>query len=556
MAVTPRSCLVCEGILQHTYQASLTLVRQPQRRWPAGFLLFRRFASNETHEEHVSVPCASSGRITVSLYNIHRYPPTTPLLLYLPPLSQQQREAEEGEAAREPGSVDSRNGPSSPPPPPLFLLRQPYPVVSIHYRWSAADDDGYRDRDRDRDRDRTPPHCLWPTPLHDVLFGYDWVKAHLAPPLAPLTPPLEPPGPDGHRHGHRHHPRRDLYVYGAHLGGGLAAALALTETHPTQRVAIRGVAAYNGIYNWTAFVGGAGTTATSTSTSSSSDGATTAVVDDARAVQQQRTPGVPALPTLFAAPADLFDAFASPSLFFRTAGHVAVPGAFDGHVGAGSEAGAGAGAGAGDGDGDQDKSGGAQSTDDDGEASHEGKTTTVETLGTANKAYLWFPPLRSTLAIPSALLLHAPPPESAAAGMAKAQKLGRSNRQTTRPRLPAVTHQNNTFATQAAELAGLMRRSIDKVEIKRQQARRVLHPDETQQHHHRGRDDEHEDVLGRSAAADQRVRTAAVGGSGRAGGYDGHNGHNGHDGYGKLELGPDGQALLLAWLDEQMAAGT
>ncbi|KAK3295132.1 uncharacterized protein B0H64DRAFT_474147 [Chaetomium fimeti] len=165
-----------------------------------------RFLSSQSPIEHVRIPCASAGEITVSLHNINDHDTTTPLIILIPPVSQPR-----------PDSVA--------PVPACF---HDYPTAVINYRWQDYDEDKPR---------ATPLH--WPVPLHDITFGYSWIMNNLGSGTNPSTKP------------------RPAYIYGSYLGASLAAGLALTETHvPTryQPMTIRGLIAHNGIYNWTMFL--------------------------------------------------------------------------------------------------------------------------------------------------------------------------------------------------------------------------------------------------------------------------------------------------------------
>ncbi|KAL1910640.1 hypothetical protein Sste5344_003537 [Sporothrix stenoceras] len=429
------------------------------------------------------------GSAKFRLYNVHKHSSTTPLLLYLPPSHHPPLEfdGEDGVGIAE-GIQEAALQ-----PPPSFLLRRNYPIAAIRYRWSKGDTHNIRDATRNPDEIQLPSY-LWPRPLHDVLFAYDWVKKHLSPPLSASVR-----GADGRRH----FLRRDLYVFGSYLGAGLATALALTETHPPHRVAIRGVAAYNGIYNWTAYVG---MTADSIP-----------VADDAATIDSL-TPGIRSLPELFRQPSDLFDTFASPSLFFRTTGHLIAPL----HL-------------------DRDTSRQlleereARLEEEEGRDSQASvqpfgkRTFGMELLGTSRKAYLAFPPIKSTLSIPSALFLHTAPDEPPpTAKPTRARKTGASARLR---KIPEATNTNNSFAIQADEMASLMRRGIDKVEIKRHQEKLpILLPTYTNDRHIET------DIEVRSSESEQRVRLAGI----DAPVND------------PFDLGEDGQAILLDWLDEHM----
>ncbi|KIH92562.1 hypothetical protein SPBR_02681 [Sporothrix brasiliensis 5110] len=441
--------------------------------------------------EHVLVPCASSGSIIVSLYNVHKHPPTKPLLLYLPPSHHPPLDAQSEDGAVVAEDVQE----AALQPPPSFLLRQNYPIAVIRYRWSRGEPRNGPDATQDPDQIQ-PPSYMWPRPLHDVMFAYDWIKKNLSPPLSAST---------RDRDGRRHFLRRDLYVYGSYLSAGLATSFALTETHPPHRVAIRGLAAYNGIYNWTAYVG------------MTADGIP--VADDATAIYNA-TPGIRALPELFRRPSDLFDAFASPSLFFRTTGHLIAPLHLDRDISRRlleeREA-------------RLDEEEAKEKKDQAGVQALGKRTFGMELLGTSRKAYLAFPPMKSTLSIPSALFLHTSPDEPPPSPRpATARKPGTR----ARPRkIPESTNSNNSFAVQADEMASLMRRGIDKVEIKRlQQTLPILLPEYTDNRNIEG------DMEVRSSDAEKRVRVSGVDAP-----VDD-----------SLELGEDGQAILLDWLDEHM----
>lgn len=243
-----------------------------------------------------------------SLHNIDDHPITAPLIIYLPPSP--VNNTPEDEPASIPGFLDK------------------HPVVVINYRWTSLDvsfaqtsppvpvdtaggsDTFLEGTGEDENEvksetfaDMFPVSSSWPTPVHDVGFGYQWILANLSPP--------------GYR-------RRDIYVYGTHLGASLGCSLALTESYPHRRVAIRGVAAYNGVYNWTMFLPGHPIYKPTPSRSK---------------VPRPFRHRIPPkgtwlyylwskLPSLFSSPADLFDPFASPSLLFHNPGML-VPVDFD-----------------------------------------------------------------------------------------------------------------------------------------------------------------------------------------------------------------------------------
>lgn len=245
----------------------------------------------------------------------------------------------------------------------------------IHYRWSATPPPP------PSAGPPTPHH--WPTPLHDVSFAYAHIASHLSPPYPA---------------------RRSAFILSSHAGASLAASLALTEAHPHRHFAIRGLAVYNGVYNWSMFL------------------------PDHRVHQDDKAvPGCGAMselealmPGLFSKPGNLFDPFASPSLFFRTAG-LDVPPSFTlpetSHLNS-----------------QIDHLAPLSLSDDPSESPTQPR-----------RAALVFPPRTSTLKIPETHLLYTrPPPPTGHRRRANAKARG------------------NTFETQALELAGLMRRSVER----------------------------------------------------------------------------------------------
>ncbi|EGX95715.1 hypothetical protein CCM_00369 [Cordyceps militaris CM01] len=217
--------------------------------------------------------------------------------------------------------------------------------------------------------------------------------------------------------------RRGVYVYGSFLGGGLAASLALTEAHPHARFAVRGFVAYNGIYNWTMFLPDHRIHRPTTSRAAAGRTIPPQQLSKGSHLHflQEQMPG------LFGRPAHLFDAFASPSLLFHAPG-LLVPRSFSATV--------------------------AETVALDALlGKHPDPAYQVQP---PRKSHLVFPPRRSTLKIPAALLLHdAPPVALTASGRPSKRKSSARGR--------------HSFQAQAAELAELMRRSVDVVELRERQ---------------------------------------------------------------------------------------
>ncbi|KAK3401948.1 hypothetical protein B0T20DRAFT_403038 [Sordaria brevicollis] len=333
--------------------------------FPRQGFLHKRFYSSTPFEpsiERYTVPCASAGHITVSLYNVADRPPTDPLIIWIPPF-----------AARDENDPNYHL--------PSWLHK--FSVAVIHYRWSGLHDDrpkpkpkpevkpnadvepefddffdeayfssdpfseemeedqlakensqkeisqqetsqeentqkegnpekGEQEAEEEDPISITPHH--WPTPIHDVLFGYSWIIQN-----------LQPPWPK----------RKDVYICGSYLGASLAAGLALTESYPHARMTVRGLLAYNGIYDWTTFL--------PDHPIHRPRGDDRILIEERlhlklnRDLDKEAGPAATSpviayyqrrLEDLFGTPSGLFDNFASACLFFHTAG-LFVPPTFD-----------------------------------------------------------------------------------------------------------------------------------------------------------------------------------------------------------------------------------
>ncbi|KZL64367.1 hypothetical protein CI238_03830 [Colletotrichum incanum] len=347
--------------------------------------------------ESVEVVCGSSGSITVDLHNVTRHAPSTPLVLYIPPFSL---------------------APGTQPVVPRFL--HPYPTAVINYRWSAPVPTRQPSSDtvasEDQRHDFSTP-LQWPTPLHDTLAGYTWITENLRPLRSA---------------------RRDVYVYSSHAGASIAASLALTESHHHEPMAVRGLVAWNGIYNWSMFLPDHKVNKPATARS--------------KKLPPRPEEGSPLhmlqmkMSELFRAPVDLLDPFASPSLFFQTAGMMA-PSTFTQAA--------------------------AVSSFLDKLSSVTSEVKPSDILGVTGSAFpaprrsaLVFPPRKSTLKLPSTLFLHdSSPTELAPQRRTKktASSLAKELASRTARRRKVTGH---TFEAQTTELAGLMRRSLEKLEFK------------------------------------------------------------------------------------------
>ncbi|KAL2015792.1 hypothetical protein VTK56DRAFT_4845 [Thermocarpiscus australiensis] len=382
----------------------------------------RRLFSADSSIQHVRVPCASSGDITVSLHNVDQHDAAAPLVIFIPPFSQAG-------------------------PEPITRLPscfQNHPTAVINYRWQAHDEEV----------DDAPDVSLqWPTPIHDVLFGYSWLSSNLG------TTDKDSPG------------TRSAYVYGSYLGASLGAGLALTESHrpdPSRPMTVRGLIGHNGIYNWTMFLpdhpihkpkskpnGKGGRPGLPFSLPPLNTNPEPTEEEGMLTLLKHQ------LPSLFSDPADLFDPFASACLFFHSA-NLHIPEDFTTPLSASSpfspawtkaiDSLSGATT-------DKEES----SSDSDSESADEllaKAATLAKQSRPPRKGYLVFPPRHSTLRLPETLLLHDRPRVLHSEDSSSPRKRGAAARQ---------RRSKNSFYVQASELAELMMRSLDMVELKRRE---------------------------------------------------------------------------------------
>ncbi|KAK3705698.1 hypothetical protein LTR37_013141 [Vermiconidia calcicola] len=152
------------------------------------------------------------------------------------------------------------------------------PVVQINYRL------GLRHR--------------YPTPVHDVLAGFDWVVEHLLRKRSIV------------RAGRSESVGR-VAVCGQHIGGGLATMLALTECRHGQP-GIVAAALANPVVDWVSLGEAAGL-----------DGSNTTLYPDTAVHNSSESARLRS--QLFTKPEKYFDPFASPILFFRSPGYGVPP---------------------------------------------------------------------------------------------------------------------------------------------------------------------------------------------------------------------------------------
>lgn len=399
---------------------------------------------------------------------------------------------------------------------PLPPCLAEHPTAIINYRWQPHDENN-------------PPDIpfYWPAPLHDVLFGYSWLADNLG------VTNTETSGANGNNNAPT---PRSVYVYGSYLGASLAASLALTESHvpnSTQRMTIRGLIAHNGIYNWTMFLPDhpihwfIPKSKIKNKPQDTENTLSIPVEEEGIFTQLKHQTSA-----LFANPANLFDPFASPCLFFHSS-NLYVPDDFTTPLSVSlsqlpptlAEA--------------ANKS----ATDSEDPESASALLARAAALAKRSrplrKGYLRFPPRNSTLRLPDTLLLYdaprqhkLPPSAAGSSNGALPRRRGRASRDE-----ELFVESKNNFKVQAFELAGLMRRSLGMVKFRR----RVV--DEGEEEENQGLEDE--EVWGREI--ERRVRVGEVASS--ASGWE-----DSGDGWGGMEggLGEDGDEEVREWLRDKI----
>lgn len=409
-------------------------------------------------------------RLTLShsLHDIARHSVSTPLIINLP-----------ASPAHDLADVESYL--------PRFLHR--YPSATIHYRWPigrkseaisprASSSSSIRPGEDGRGSggNGSAASSPWPTPIHDTLAAYDYILETLSPPPTSTSHICSKP------------PRRDVYAYGSYIGAGLAASLALTESHAREPMAIRGLLALNGVYNWTTFLPDHPVNTNRLSLVNDTLGLGLGGFGDALAAEVAEAAEAEDLgilksliPKLFQQPANLFDPFASPVLFFHSAGMLVPPGfnerwrpsyPFDTASSSSSP---------GEDDGinpydyvysdpedpppptpyphSETEPGTDAATNSDSDSDDDASLEPA-VAPPLRKGYLAFPPRTSTLQIPETLLLHSTPPP-----LPTIPNTVDSQRHRT-ALWKQLKNAENSFGSQAAGLAGLMRRSINKLELR------------------------------------------------------------------------------------------
>ncbi|KAF3388883.1 hypothetical protein F1880_003674 [Penicillium rolfsii] len=137
---------------------------------------------------------------------------------------------------------------------------------------------------------QSEPHIYkYPTPVHDTLAAFDWIKTHLQP--------------------------AQIGVIGSYVGGSLALMLALTEAQ-----SVKAVASILPVTDWVGLDDYCTTEPLNASTSEKPTKRASKKKLLRTAAPLDLVPLLAARKTLFSSPERCFDAFASPVLFLRSAG--------------------------------------------------------------------------------------------------------------------------------------------------------------------------------------------------------------------------------------------
>ncbi|EPE25494.1 hypothetical protein GLAREA_01406 [Glarea lozoyensis ATCC 20868] len=260
------------------------------------------------------IKTGSAGSITIDLYNSHLLTNIrSPLYIYIPPVGHHLRDAH--------ASL------------PSFLPSTPKAIARINYRWNHLPPPPKK-TSKDSSSSPSPPPAIltsdpsyanhpFPTPLHDTLYGFEFLTNTVLKSYTPKTPPSIPAerkssfSPESAYYtppsSKKPLPRRPLIICSSYLGGSLATSLALTESKVSKTLPyyIAGLIIENGVYDWTPIA-----TSRPPKPHPSQHPSTKAPFKPWTASHLHK------LKThLFNSPESPFDAFVSPVLFFRTPGH-------------------------------------------------------------------------------------------------------------------------------------------------------------------------------------------------------------------------------------------
>ncbi|EPQ62598.1 Bgt-4266 [Blumeria graminis f. sp. tritici] len=257
--------------------------------------LFSNFFSTLSDQSRcwttVRIDCGVSGHIIIDFFNqqLLREDPTAPLVVYLPPT----------------GIRHSKHQ----PPIPSYLLSSSTVLARINYRWNIPSAYSLGASD----------NHPFPVPLHDTVRGWSHITERLVSSYQSFELSAEPIAQTSELDA-SHLPvktgypvQRPVFIYGTFLGGTLATSLALTENYVLREnpFRIRGLIAKNAVFDWVSIV---------TDAFSRSIPRTLPKTPQNSQYTWNESDLIRLRKKLFTKPNRCFDAFASPMLFFRTAG--------------------------------------------------------------------------------------------------------------------------------------------------------------------------------------------------------------------------------------------
>ncbi|CAI7644169.1 unnamed protein product [Penicillium glandicola] len=282
--------------------------------------------SSDCTDETVSLPIGNNGAISLKITRpsaLSRSPqglsPESPnVILYLPPGPLLQGNGTSASQEHESFQVDHQrtgdtNTLASAALSPQHVLASTASalVVTVNYRLgeiqphnspystkSATSQELIEAPDQTLGSSNPQLTYKYPTPVHDTLAGFDWIKTHLRP--------------------------SQLAIIGTHVGGSLALMLSLTEAQ-----SIQAVAAIDPICDWPGLDEYCTRENTIPTSETGADNNPTPLPTISKQKRQPRkkTPAPPDLVPLlqarskfFSTPERCFDSFASPILFLRSAG--------------------------------------------------------------------------------------------------------------------------------------------------------------------------------------------------------------------------------------------
>lgn len=218
--------------------------------------------------EDVQVNVGSSGHVNL------RYGPVSLILMLLRVVDTvlnhyriyNAKPSLSGTSSSEPKPVIIHLSNTSSEPVPRALLDQKSTLVTVSPRWTTEN--------------------RWPTPLHDLTRAYEWITTHLCTPE--LVYPQYTTSPT----------TRPIALVATSKSSSIALSLALSESRPSDEHRISAIALRDGIYDYTILA--------QQQCPSNADEKTAAFYKDMR--------------SCFDKPANTFDPFVSPKLWFLSAG--------------------------------------------------------------------------------------------------------------------------------------------------------------------------------------------------------------------------------------------